>query len=546
VTAPDHTLLLVERRPAFSYRLPVDAVTVLRADMTIGGLNGRLHIVGMVEDDDGVEKADVILEDGACPVRPHQPAQLAALIEIPADTPPGVYMGKIRFFAHALLYDERLAAEAEISVAVEDVTLPSGHARTFYLNLWQHVFNIARQHEVRAYTDDHIRALRPYAQALGALGNKAVTVLLSDAPWCGQGCYREQLHPSDLYEYNFVRVRRTAAGEFLYDFSFAQAYINLMMDFGAEEIMFTGLYGVWMDGAQGFERIVGDWPDAIRISYIDEADGALRWIRTRGQLEQYVRAVCRWIREAGYADTCYWMGDEVNLDWVADDWDAAMRELHEWMPGMRMDWDLPPEALISERYAGERVDVYTPQIEQYALADPGLRQAARARIEPGGKCLWSVCCTPPVMNSFLRTDLNEVRLHGLMTEHLKMDGFIRWNFTAWPKAPRASLSFLGWKAGDTCFVYPGRGGQCLLSLRYLALKRGIEDYELAQMVKRRPGGGEAVARALSRVLRESELAKWDFFDVHGREAYMSLDSADYDAARGILLDALTGRENRDL
>ena len=541
IRMPCRAILLLEERPTFAHHLPIGDVTVLRASITAAGLSAKLRLVDVVSDDDGVAKADVILENGEMEVRAHQTNQMVALIDVPAGTPAGDYQGSIRFFAHSMFYDERLAREITFTVHVADVELPAAPEQRFYLNLWQHVFNIARKCEVEAYTPAHIEALRPYAKALGELGNRVTTVVLSDVPWRGQQCYNDAEAPCDLYEYNYVRIRRGVDGAFRYDFSFAEAYIDLMAAYGATDVMLTGLYGVWVDEKEGFDCFVEGWPDAIRVSYIDERTGALCFMRRREEIEDYIRAVYDWIVARGMLPYSYLMGDEVNLGSTAGEWTRVLETIHRLMPDIRMDWDMGPKDIMNDTYRNERVDVYTPQIDLLAVAEPELLRATRERLQPGGKYLWSVCCYPPVMNSFLYTNLCEVRLHGLITEKLKLDGFIRWNFTVWPDDPRADLSFHapGWPAGDTCFVYPGNGGQCLLSLRYLALKRGIEDYELAQMVKARVRDGEKIVdEAVEGVLNEGDLSKWDFVDYHGREKYMSLNDADYQAAREKLVRAL--------
>ncbi len=541
VTCPGHTTLLVEERAAFGHHYPPHNESVLRASLHIPGLTGRMHIVELVTDDDGVGKADVLSEAGAVHLRPWHLGQLAALVDIPADAEPGLYTGEVRFFTHAMFEDERLLQAFPLTIQVEAVTLPDARDGKFYLNLWQHVANIARKAEVPMFTDAHIEALRPYAKALGDLGNKVTTIVCSDCAWGGQMCVKEYYQPSDLYEYNFIRIRRDTAGKFHYDFTFVEAYIRLMEEYGAVDVMLAGLYGIWAHVNLGFAGIVEGWADAIRVSYIDEADGSLRWMRQAAEIEDYFTAVYRWIVDTGRVENCYLMGDETDLGNTPQGWVSAMDALNRLFPDIHRNWDNGPDSLMSDTYKNERVDVYTPMINLYAPATEEMKTALRNRIEPGGKLIWSVACWPPVMNSFLGTDLNEVRLHGFVTEHMHMDGFIRWNFTAWPDNPREDLRYFSpwWPAGDTCFVYPGKGGQCFRSLRYLALRRGIEDFELCQMVKERCAHGEELAsKASAMVLREPDLGKWDFDDKLGREKYLSLDRADYEGARDMLIDAL--------
>ena len=542
MSAPQQAILLLDERPAFGWRNDPTRPCVIRAALELEGLEGKMHLVDTLMDDDGLQRGDVVLEQPYMEADPWQPNQLVVLIPVDENAKPGTYKGRVRFYVHSMFYDEQIARDITFNVTVEETTLPKPQDGKFYLNLWQHVFNIARKHEVRPFTPEHLEALRPYAKALGQLGNKAITVLLSDIPWAGQRCWTELHNPSDLFEYNYVRIRRKADGTFVYDFSFIEKYIALMKEYGATDVMFTGLYGIWEDAKIGFGVIVNDWADAIRISYTDEKDGCIRWMNERSQVEDYLRAVYKWIVDSDLLSSSYLMGDEVDLPGKTEGWTAVLETLKELLPDIRRDWDMLPHVLMSDTYKDERVDIYTPQIDGIPMEDPAVWQAAMDRVEKGGKKLWSVCCWPPVMNSFLYTNLNEVRLHGLITEHVKMDGFLRWNFTVWPDDPRRDLRFFqpGWPAGDTCFVYPGKGGQCLLSLRYLALKRGIEDFELCQMVKEKcKNADEIITAAMEKVLPEMNVAKWNFADYEGRTKYMSHNDADYQNARSILLDALS-------
>lgn len=538
VTTPDDTILLLADRPAFGIRRPVAETPVIRATAEMAGFAPRLAIVDAVMDDDGLAKGDVILSADSAHVLPWHSGQLLLTVDVPADAAPGSYTGRIRFYIHSLFYDESLVREIEFTLCVEDVCLPAPEDRKFYLNLWQHVFNIARKHEVAAYSAEHLAALEPYAKALGELGNKSATLLLSDVPWAGQRCYKENRQPSDLYEYNYVRIRRKADGTFVYDFSFAEAYLEMMFRYGATEIMATGLYGIWAHADEGFVPLAEDWPDAIRLSYIDEKDGCLRFMRSAAEIEDYMRAVYAWFREKDYLRCTYAMGDEVDRGELAGAWSGSLGRVHAIMPDLKMEWDMPPHNMLTDRFSGEKIDLYTPALAEY-YEDKELLPALRERLGDA-KVVWANCCWPPVLNTFLYSNLNEVRLHGMVTEAAGMDGFLRWNFTVWPNDPRHDLRYFfpNFPAGDTCFVYPGNGGQCLLSLRYLALKRGMEDFELMQMVKALPGGRDVIDRALACVLRVSDLSAWDFNDFNGREKYFSLDGADYDAARQILIDAL--------
>ena len=538
VVVPEECIFTTEVRPGFSRHMPVGEQQILRAALSCAPFAGKVCPLGFIRDTDGGEKADVLLE---CDVemRPWMPNQASVLIDIPSDAEPGDYEAKVTFYAHAMFYDERVVTEIPFTIRVEKAVIPQGDDRAFYLNLWQHNFNIARHLEVPAYTARHIEALRPFVKSLCALGCRVATVVLSDAAWGGQGAFEYWNNPSDLYEYNYVRIRKDRDGHFKYDFSFADAYIGLMAEYGAKDIMFTGLYGIWTN--REFGCVVEDWPDAIRVSYVDETDGAIRFMRTRAEVKDYFRAVYQWIVNTGKLERSVVMGDEVDLGGKTEGWTEMLRIFHELMPGIRMEWDNAPWSMRTDEYKNEPVDVYTPGIDAIAKAKKEDLDAAYARVREGGHILWSTCCYPPLPNSFLGCKLTEVRLHGLITRHMRTEGFLRWNYTVWPADPRARLDIQTWPVGDCCFVYPAKDGGCLLSLRYLALRRGIEDFELAHLVESTVENGAAIAeKAVAKVVVEPDMAKWDFdnYFEEGRERLYSGDINDYEEARGLLLDAL--------
>ncbi len=123
-----------------------------------------------------------------------------------------------------------------------------------------------------------------------------------------------------------------------------------------------------------------------------------------------------------------------------------------------------------------------------------------------------------------------------------LDGFLRWNYTVWPERPRESIIYRPavFPAGDTNFVYPSNSGKPILSLRYKALERGIEDFELLKLVEERCSNWEQVTQEYyALILRELDLK------LHHPEEYQkepeelySLLEADYEKARLRLLEAL--------
>ena len=114
----------------------------------------------------------------------------------------------------------------------------------------------------------------------------------------------------------------------------------------------------------------------------------------------------------------------------------------------------------------------------------------------------------------------------------------------WPRDPRYDIRYYPFPAGDTNFVYPGGDMQPLLSLRYMALRRSMEDYELLAML--RDAGQEQVVEELHR----SILTNRQFGQFHDEwntflkfEEMSAATYQDYEKMRGAIYSALEMRSN---
>ena len=158
--------------------------------------------------------------------------------------------------------------------------------------------------------------------------------------------------------------------------------------------------------------------------------------------------------------------------------------------------------------------------------------------------LWYVCCWPPIPNTFLHSPLVEGQLHGWLTFYLKLDGFLRWAFCLWPPDPwqRVSWRAPDWPAGDLYFVLPGRDGSPVETLRYEALRVAAQDYELLKLAERTLPDEEATRvfdKAFGRILRTDTIRAFAEVATADPETLYSLDPKDYQAARRLVLEAIS-------
>jgi len=437
----------------------------------------EVKLVGRVGDNLHTPTSDVLLEQKTIYVTKQRLQQVWIECHVPVEAMSGTYTGTVKLYTHTMFEDERLEDEARFTLIVKDVVLPEARDYRFYLDLWQHSSNIARQYQIDLWSDEHFTLLERYLAVLSRLGQKVATLIVSEIPWSGQGSFHDW-EPADFYEYSMIGVTRKRDGSFQYDFSALDRYVALAERYGmAQELEVFGLLNIWQMPEDGYGAIVEGYPDGIRVRYYDEASGIYRFIREYEALAAYIRAIEAHFVERGWTERARILADE-----PADvaEFTKRWKSLKQLAPSFRM------------KVAINHVEFLQQQIPDMYDAVPALNYAAleyhqlmEARAQLPGKILYYVCCSQPHPNTFIHSPAFEARVTPWLVERLKLDGFLRWSFTCWTDRPLEDVYTRGgnWPAGDTHLVYPGAQGWPMLSLRYKWLQRGIRDYELLQMAK---------------------------------------------------------------
>ncbi|SHF38066.1 protein of unknown function [Caldanaerobius fijiensis DSM 17918] len=521
--------------PTFSVKGPL---LNIRVHVEVEGIPQsciRLYPIGTVEDDDGIQKADMLLKNEVVTVAKDAVQPIWVEIDIPEDVQPGNHQGTISIFAHRMFEDEKKVAAMFFNVMVKDVVLPRPSEYRFHLDLWQHLSNIARKHEVRLWSDEHFRVLEEYVKSLAQLGQKAITIIASEIPWSGQRSYRVKDYPSDMFEYSMVKVEKDLNGNFIYDFSAVKRYIELCFKYGIDkEIEVFGLCNIWEDDEFGYGKVATDYPDAIRVRYYDRADSCYKYMRDAKDISAYIKALESFFIENGWIELVRIIADEPS---DMELYEKRLEAIKNAAPQFKFKAAINHAEFI-KRFKRQISD-YVPMLPCVCQEWDSLKEMAGKDIE---RLLWYVCCWPLYPNTFISSPLLESRLIGLLTAYMNFDGFLRWNYTVWPEKPRERISFRypEWRAGDTNFVYPGMDGAPILTIRYKNLKRGIEDYELIQMLKGvHPHSDEILSKVWSRIFKFKDIAELAPEAGKKPEELYSLDYEDYMAVKEYLLDEIS-------
>ncbi len=487
----------------------------------------RVFIEDMHEDDDRRLRADALLPSTQLTVRAGETRALWIEKEIPADFEPGAYTLTARLLLSDRDSDETLIGTVSAALQVYPFVLPDTREQRFHLDLWQHSSNLARKHEVPLWSDAHFEVLERYVRSLGELGQKAVTLVVSEIPWRGQSCFNAYREAANLFEYSIIPVTRRADGRFFYDYSVMQRYIDLCAKYGIDrELSLYGLSGVWTE--KGEPQLVPGYPDNIRIRYLDEADGCMKFIRESAQADDYIASLEQYFIRTGQIDRVRLAADEPG---DTARYRRALAHLAEIAPAFRFKAAINHAEFIPE--FGREVWDFAPFIHCLCREYDKIREYKATM--PGKRFLWYVCCGPDFPNTFLRSKLTESWLIGVLTAYAGLDGFLRWNYTVLNDDPRADIRYSCFPAGDINFVYPARSGGPLLTLRWKALQRGIRFYEL--LVRLRERDAAAFREACGMVIF-GDLK--DFLDPpKDTAALCSTDSADYRRLMRFLLEKLS-------
>ena len=497
-----------------------------RLEIETPGARVQTYIEDAVRDDDGSLCADVLLRapEKDCP----DGGTAAVFVEVRAPRSAEV---RVRLYEAFGTHPEALIAQESLPLTVYPVRLPE--ESPFYLDLWQHPSNLARKHETPLWSDAHFAVIERYARTMAELGQKSITVLAGDVPWRGQGCMDNDRFPADLFEYSMVRAVRRPSGELAMDFAAMDRYIDVFERCGVRgDIEILGLCNIWKkDSFDDHPLVPGDPEPYISLPCRDERTGALSYLNTPEEVDFWIASLEKHLEETGRLARARLSADEP-ADIPA--YRRSVERLSRVAPRLRLKTAINHAAFIPA--FADVIDDFIPSLASVCEQYDELQRIRRELKDK--RFLWYVCCAPDHPNTYLRSRLSETRLIGALTRHMGFDGFLRWAYTCWPASPRCDGRYGAFPAGDTHFVYPGADGCPLLSLRYMALRRAIEDFALLHLLGARGRGEEADALAAS-VLREPDVRRW----FHGEEPIplaeiCRTDYAAYERLRRAALEAL--------
>ena len=409
-------------------------------------------------------------------------------VTVPAKAKAGLYRGTLTVTGSG-----GAAAEFPLELEVLGAKLPDPEQWSFFLDLWQHPWAVARYHGVKPFSPEHYRFLEPIYRELANAGQKALTTTITDLPWNHQNF--------DAY-HTMIQHVKNADGTWSFDYALFDEYVA-----------FGRACGI---GPQIHCYTMATWGN--RVFYIDAKTGDKIALTAQPGTPQheafwgpFLKDFQKHLAKKGWADDTYIAMDERGREETQATADCVKKyapRLKISMPGNH-----PPS-----HFKGIELANYCQFIAH--IDEPFLNEVP-ARRERGMVTTYYVCCGPRRPNTFAFSPTSEQVWLGYYAAAKGLDGFLRWAFVNWPRDPLFDSSFGPWPAGDTFLLYPGPRS----SVRWEMLRDGIEEAEKIRVLRERKAVGQTLPGVLAefdfKLAEKSDAAALDALVGRARSAVES-------------------------
>ena len=381
----------------------------------------------------------------AAPVRDEKLLVILVQFPISGDAKPGKKSGTVSITANN--------EAASVPVTVEVFSASVAKRETLKVTNWFSVPNIAERHGLKPWSQEHWAMVEKY----GRLMRKA----------------RQNM----FWLSGMVEGKKDEKGVWKFDFSKAVALIEMYSKLG-----FKYLEGPHLGGCK-------KWGDSEIYLALDKEQrpgtpegyaGLAAFLKEWGEL----------LRKRKWIGKYYQHISDEPTPGAQADYQTMACAVRKFLPGV------PIIDAVEFPNLAAAVDVWVPKSDQYEK-DRAIYESHRSL---GGEIWHYTCCVPggPHMNRFLDFHLLRTRFLHWGNYLYDLKGYLHWGLNHWqPKQNPFEMSIIPWggtnklPAGDTHIVYPGSDGPWS-SVRFEAMRSGIEDYELFLLAEERVGREKAL------------------------------------------------------
>lgn len=401
-------------------------------------------------------------------------------IHTSASTIAGKHKLRVQLHSHS----EGMLGEQVFELEVIPVALPP---QTLIRTEWFHTDCIAQYYQTEVFSERYWALVRQYVQTAVQHGINMILTPLFTPPL-------DTKVGSERLTVQLVDVTLTGEGQYSFDFTKLNRWVDMCLEVGVEYIEFSHLFTQWganhapkimalRDGL--YQRIFGWETDAHDVEYYQF-------------LEQLLPELKMWIDNKGITNRCYFhISDEPGLKDLPN-YEHARSILNSCLMGdiqlidALSDYDFYEKGLVGTPIPGNN------HVEEF--------------VAHGVSPLWTYYCNgqwDQVSNRFFSMPGERTRIIGLQLYKFKLQGFLHWGYNFWnsqyslsPINPyQVTDAGYAFPSGDSYLVYPGQDGP-VGSIRLMQMAEAVQDMRALQLLEHLVGR-EAACGILESRLQES-------------------------------------------
>ena len=402
-------------------------------------------------------------------------------IRVPQDAEAGTYRGTLTATCDGRSFT------LPFTLQVGRHTLPEPSKWAFHLDLWQNPYTVARYYDVPLWSKEHFDLMRPVMKQYAEAGGKVITCSIIQRPWNGQ--------TEDPFE-SMIAKMRTLDGTWIYDYTVFDRWVEFMMDCGVTKQIDCYTLVPWH----------------YRFDYFDLATNSVRYVECKPGEKSYEDFILPFLRDFAshlkqkgwFSRTCIAM-DERPMDQMKAAYDIVKRADQGYRIAGAFNYFPEFTANVHDASVGYRFELLEEKILE-------------ARREKGDPVTFYTCCGPDWPNTFTYSPPAESAYMGWHASAAGYDGYLRWAFNSWVKAPCQDARFRTWPSGDCFLVYPGES-----SIRMERLVEGIQAYEkIRLLMDSLPAKKQARLKAIVEKFRSNNFTADDDAGAMIREAQKAM------------------------
>ena len=334
---------------------------------------------------------------------------------------------------------------------------------------WFHTDCLADYYHVEAWSEEHWRIVENFVRSAVRMGvNVILTPIFTPALDTQVGSERTTVQLVDVYVDN---------GSYRFGFEKLERWVKMCKNCGITHFEMAHLYSQW--NSNRTPKIMATVDGEYKRIFGWETEGTSP--EYRDFLATFLPALMAELHRLGVAEKCrFHITDEPGRHFL----DTYLQEKAQVEPYIE---GLPIMDALSE------FEFYqTGAVEHPAVAsDSG---DLPKFIEAGTEDLWLYYCCgqgKDVSNIFMAMPSHRTRILGVQLYLYRIKGFLQWGFNFYNSclSKRHIDPFAvtdadeAFQSGDAFIVYPGDGGEAWESIRYMALRQGLQDMRAMELLE---------------------------------------------------------------